>query len=117
MQVLYSGAHIEIVSSVLIRMGYTQTDLRNSGLYPCLIRLLSDQTIKDCEEFLFGKMDYLKQTLQSEGLDALVYLIQEFMSPITWSTNPKQTLDELFSEAQDKLTKELGCGVIRMGIE
>ncbi|GHY97813.1 hypothetical protein VCSRO121_3455 [Vibrio cholerae] len=117
MQVLYSGMHIEFVSSVLIKMGYTQSDLRSNNLYPCLIRLISEDTVKDIEAFLFGKMDYLKQTLQSHGLDAFIYLLQEFISPITWSTNPKKSLNQLFEDAQDLLNKEIGSGVIRMGIE
>ncbi|EPC4930425.1 hypothetical protein RJP03_003531 [Vibrio cholerae] len=117
MNVMMNGSHIEFCMHVLEKMGYSTKDLNHLGLYPCLIRLISPETTQEIQEFLDSKHEYLQSVLGEHGLDAFIYLLQEFISPITWSTNPKQTLDELFESAQDKLTKELGCGVIRMGIE
>ncbi|EPO2880104.1 hypothetical protein ACT7SV_001169 [Vibrio cholerae] len=118
MQVLMNGSHIEFVMHVLEKMGYSTKDLNHLGLYPCLIRLISPETVEEIQEFLDSKHEYLQSVLGESGLDAFIYLLQEFISPITWSANPKQTLDELFESAQFKLKSELGCGVvIRMGIE
>ncbi len=112
-----NGTHIEFVMHVLEKMGYSNKDLNHLGLYPCLIRLISPETVEQIQTFLDGKHDYLQSVLGESGLDSFIYLLQEFISPITWSPNPKQTLDELFESAQDKLNKEIGSGVIRMGIE
>lgn len=113
-----NGTHIEFCMHVLENMGYSNKDLNHLGLYPCLIRLISPETVEEIQTFLDNKHEYLQSVLGESGLDAFIFLLQEFISPITWSTNPKQTLDELFESAQDKLNKELGSGVvIRMGIE
>ncbi|TXX49212.1 hypothetical protein [Vibrio cholerae] len=117
MQVLMNGTHIEFVMYVLEKMGYSNKDLNHLGLYPCLIRLISEDTVEEIQTFLDTKHEYMQEILQSHGLDSFIYLLQMFVDPIVWSTNPKQTLDELFEDAQDKLNKEIGCGVIRMGIE
>ncbi|EKF9488574.1 hypothetical protein O1C12_003428 [Vibrio cholerae] len=116
MNVLMNGSHIEFCMNVLEKMGYSNKDLNHLGLYPCLIRLISPETTQEIQEFLDSKHEYLQSVLGESGLDAFIYLLQEFISPITWG-NPKQTLDNLFKDAQDKLNKEIGCGVIRMGIE
>ncbi|EJM1555564.1 hypothetical protein NN136_003395 [Vibrio cholerae] len=114
---MMNGTHIEFVMHVLEKMGYSNKDLNHLGLYPCLIRLISPETVEEIQTFLDSKHEYLQSVLGESGLDAFIYLIQCFVEPIVWSANPKQTLDELFESAQGKLNKEIGSGVIRMGIE
>ncbi|EJO3996026.1 hypothetical protein NRI82_004141 [Vibrio vulnificus] len=118
MQVLYAGVHTEFVMYVLENMGYDSAAANQLGLYPCLIRLISSETVKEIQTFLDSKHSTLQSVLTEDGLDALIFLLQEFINLIEWPSNSKQTLDELFEHAQAILAKELkdGC-VIRMGIE